>query len=559
LLLSSRIRRAVTVAATAAVTLTMTFVALPANAVEPIVDGPLALPSVSAFVVDGAHHHLLFGSGTHQNGVLVTDLSGTVVTTLAASGGINDISIAPGGVYAYAASPVLDKIYQINLATLTVSDTFSMPAGDCPVSVAVVSATYVAFGYTCDSQFGGVGVLNTSTRAVNVVAGPYYNPFVRAVPNSTQFISGSIGEDPAQFGLWNAGTGTPVAVIGLGGLGTCENLGDIAVSPDGSSFVVACGYPYFHAEYATADFSPVATYVTNAYPTAAAFSPDGNYLAAGMDGQYKDDVAVFHHTPGDTTKVYSADYADDQTAEPTTPPHGVAFSADSTQLYALADDTSVSPAEIYLLTLPVSSAPTYPPPPPVVPPVVVPPVVQPTFSTLSLAVPSAGVVGHPVTVAGTLRFANGSFATNDLVTVTSSIGGVVTVGQATVDASGGFSYTEIPSKVGLTTVTASYAGDARHFPSRSTTSLTVTRAGAKLGIGVAHLRGKVYVVTAHLTSWGANRKVKITANNKVIANAKVNAKGLLVVRFTRKLRTSFVASFVGDANDYSVSMKVTLR
>ena len=83
------------------------------------------------------------------------------------------------------------------------------------------------------------------------------------------------------------------------------------------------------------DFSAIATYSANPYPSAAAFSPDGNYLAGGMDGVYDDDVAMFHHTDGST--VYSLDYTDSQTAGPVTPRHGLAFSADSTQLFALAD------------------------------------------------------------------------------------------------------------------------------------------------------------------------------------------------------------------------------
>ena len=53
-----------------------------------------------------------------------------------------------------------------------------------------------------------------------------------------------------------------------------------------------------------------------------------------MDGVYEDDVAMFNHRR--RLQVYSLDYSDNETAGPTTPPHGLAFSADSTQLYALA-------------------------------------------------------------------------------------------------------------------------------------------------------------------------------------------------------------------------------
>ena len=60
----------------------------------------------------------------------------------------------------------------------------------------------------------------------------------------------------------------------------------------------------------------------------------------------------------------------------------------------------------------------------------------------------------------------------------------------------------------------------------------------------------MYAVTAHLTSWGVNRHVVISANKKIIGNGVVNSKGLLTVHFTRKKATTFMAVFTGDNNDY---------
>src|SRR4051812_10618648 len=115
------------VAVAAAATLATTFSAVPAHAVEPIVDGPLDINSVSAFVADNAHGHLLFGSAGTSNGVLVTDLSGNTVTTLVGTASIDDISISSDGQYAFAASKAIDKIYQLDLGTLTLTHTFSLP------------------------------------------------------------------------------------------------------------------------------------------------------------------------------------------------------------------------------------------------------------------------------------------------------------------------------------------------------------------------------------------------------------------------------------------------
>ncbi|BEP14571.1 hypothetical protein acdb102_28820 [Acidothermaceae bacterium B102] len=558
---SRRFRRSLSAAIACGGMLTTTLVAVPAHAVEPIVDGPLAFSSPRALTVDSAHSHLLFASGS-TNGVIVTDLDGNVDTTVATAGTISDIAMSPDGLYAYASSAApLTKIYQIKLADLTVVP-FSLPAGDCPDSVTVVNATYIAFGYACDGQWGGVGVLKTTDGTVHVT-GSEYNPRVRAVPGTTHFISGSVGEDPAQIGLWTVGTGTPSSVIASASVGSCDNLGDIAVNPDGSTFVLACGFPYTHQEFSTVDFSGVATYTSGTYPTAAAFSPDGNYLAAGMNGIYWDDVAVFNH--GDGSKVYSFDNSDGGSG-PTTPPRGLAFSADSTQLYALAYNTNITPNELYLVTLPVSSAPTFPPvdPPPVAPPVVTPPTGIPTphpptgtpravpvASEISVASPPRRFVGQPFDLAGTLSFVNGASAAGFPISVTQTVNGVTTgVGSTTTTAGGAFVYPITPNAVGSVTYTVGFVGDTSHYASTAVTATMGARAPAQLALTVAKVKGKVYVVTAHLTSWGVNRHVLISANKKIIGNGVVNAKGLLSVHFTRKKPTTFMAVFTGDRNDY---------
>jgi hypothetical protein len=561
---SGQLKRVFTMATSTAVVSVTVLSAVPAHATEPVVSDPLDLPAVTAFAVDSAHGQLLFGSGTKQNGVLVTDLSGVTVTTLAASAGISDIAVSADGTVAYAAaSAPLAKIYKIDLASLTVVDTYTLPAADCVSSLAVVSPTSVAFGFTCDSQFGGVGNLNPATRVVTSVSGPYYNPFVRAVPHTTRFISGSIGLSPAQAALWDVATGTPTSVISLNSLGTCESLEDLAVAPGGATFVAACGYPYYHAEYSTTDFSAVATYATNPYPTAAAFSPNGSLLAAGMNGLYQNDVALFHHTASNTSAVFSLDYTDSDTAEPTTPPHGLAFSADSSQLYSLAEDSSSSPATIWLVTLGTDGPPTFPPvsppPPPVSPPPVSPPPAPPVMSTVTITAPQIIKVGQPVTFTGKLWFVDYAALAGKVVTLSAAVGGVTTTGQATVDATGSYRFSIYPSRVGTMVTTATFAGDVKHLSSHGGVVMSVIRATPKLTLSATKAHGKVYVVTAHLSAWYGSKSVKILAGKKVIAAGKVSAKGLLTVRYQRKVTTRLVAVYGGDATDVPAKVTLTLR
>ena len=370
-----------------------------ARAVIPQGSTQLALTGVSAFVVDDAHNHLLFGSGDGQNGVLVTTLAGASVTTLITTAPIDDITLAPDGTYGYAASNNLDKIYQIDLASLTVTQTFSMAANICPDSVAFVSSTDVAFGYACHGQSGGVGVLNPVDGTVNAASSSAgYEPIVRAIPGTTQVVAVDHNLSEAVTAVLETASGTPVQLRDTSnqtyGLGDCEYLNDIAVSPDGTNILTACGSPYRQTEYSLADLSPVASYVTNPYATAVAYSPDGTLVAAGMNGIYNPDVALFNHD--DATRVYALDYTNSQTAGATTPARGLQFSSDSSTLYAVSVDDNVTPHKVKLVTLPTIDNGT---PPPVVAPVRVT-----TAVTLSVP-PVTHHVGRSITYSGRLAAA----------------------------------------------------------------------------------------------------------------------------------------------------------
>jgi hypothetical protein len=550
------------VAVVGAATLATTFAAVPAHAVEPIVSDALAFPSVSAFVVDGLHHHLLFGGGSAHNGVLVTDTAGVTVTTATTAGGVDDITLSPDGTTAYAASSAVDKIYKIDLATFVVTP-ISLPAGDCPVSVAAVSATLVAFGYTCNASFGGVGVLNVTTSAVQISGGSdYYAPTVRALKGTTKFVAANHMLSETVAGEFQASTGAPVLMHDTSsfsyGLPSCEYMSDMAISPDGQSLLVACGngYDTLLREYAIADFTASGTYPAGTPVTSAAYSPDGNYVGAGMNGDYDDDFAVFKN---DTSLLYSLDYGEDYSgnAGPSTPAHGVAFSADGTQFYTLAANDPDEPNTVWLVTLPATSVPTFPPvsPPPTsttgssstsTPTTTA----KPVASTITVVSPPRQFVGHAFAVSGTLAFA-GLPAAGVTIQVSKTLNGVTTpVGTTTTTATGAFSYSITPTAIGVVTYSAGFVGDLGHYGSSASAETTGARAPAAVTLKVAKVKGKVYAVTVHLASWGVNRHVLISANKKVIGKGVVNSKGILTVHFTRKKATTFVAVFTGDANDF---------
>src|ERR1700722_14620083 len=73
----------------------------PASAPAPV---PLPISSYYQMVVDAAHGHIFISQGSSsQDGILVTDLSGQVITTITGQSGVVGITLSPDGSTLYAA------------------------------------------------------------------------------------------------------------------------------------------------------------------------------------------------------------------------------------------------------------------------------------------------------------------------------------------------------------------------------------------------------------------------------------------------------------------------
>src|SRR4051812_21813845 len=71
--------------------------------------------------VDAAHQHIFFSQGNGSTGILVTDLSGTPITTIADEPGATGLALSADGGTLYAALADGDVIAAIDTATLTES------------------------------------------------------------------------------------------------------------------------------------------------------------------------------------------------------------------------------------------------------------------------------------------------------------------------------------------------------------------------------------------------------------------------------------------------------
>lgn len=509
----------------------------PVGPVDP--NATLPTTSVVQMVVDSVHHQLFISTGAATNSLLVTNESGAVTATIALNGASglalvgNDLYVGESG-----ASDIAD----IDTSTLAVSRRLATGANTCPTSVAVVASRYVTYGLSCDHQWGSVDVIDLASALLTPVAVPgvnlFYNPIVRAVPNSTTAIVGDLGLSSPGLSIVNV-SGSPAVVKFVWDLANgCENLQDLAMSPDGQSFVPACGWPYHHDVFSTTDLSQTDSYPTGTYPAAAAYSPDGNTFAGGTQFSYAKALYVLSTTKGDHTLGLVEDFGNAWG----TAPQAVGFSADGGTVFAIAKawlGTGTWSFALHALT--ITKAPV----------------------ALVLSVPPAMGVGVPVAFAGRVTFADGLQHAVQLHVTRSFNGTTTTLPPVTTSlGENQFTFTDTNNTTGTATYTVSYAGGAFTQAGSVTQTVLVSRVRPALAITRQVSAGGAAIVTATLVGGLKNRTVTITAKpsnapTTVVAKGVVDHFGKLSGPYHLKAQTTFTATYTGDAQYLPASVTIT--
>jgi hypothetical protein len=409
------------------------------------------LPTTNVFqmVVDSAHHQLFISTGLATDSLLVTDDSGVVTHTIALAGA-EGITLEGGKLY--VAESGASDIAVINTRNLKVTHRYSTGTGTCPESVALVASRYLTVGLNCPFDFGSVDVLDltTPTPTPSVVPGyPLYHPLVRAVPNSTTAIVGEAGLSPSGVSIVDV-AGTPTVTKTVWELANgCANLEDLAVSPDGQSFVPACGAPYEHDVFSTTDLTQTDSYQTGTYPDAAAFSPNGLEFAGGTGFSYANVLYVLSTTPGNHLVGLATNFGTPWEATP----QGLGFSSKGDVLFAVTRAWLGTGTESYQLQS-ISLAPT---------PVVV-----------DVSAPATSAVGAPLQVTGTVTFADGHKHAVQLQVTRRWRGVTTTLPPVTTSGAGNvFSFTDTPAARGKVNYTVEFAGDVFNMPGSDSAKVNV--------------------------------------------------------------------------------------
>jgi hypothetical protein len=138
------------------------------------------------------------------------------------------------------------------------------------------------------------------------------------------------------------------------------------------------------------------------------------------------------------------------------------------------------------------------------------------------------------------------------------------------NASGAYSYRDVPAVGGPITWVASWVGDATRAPSTASRTVTIARTATALTMKTsasAYAYGGRATVTIHLGTTYNRRDVYVYARplgptvgaapGTLIAHATVNKLGNVVVTYTMRARTTITVRFLGDYRYGAASRAVT--
>ncbi len=424
----------------------------------------LPITSFGRIVADTAHGHL-FLSSSSQNEILVTDLAGQQVATITGQDGVLGMALSPDGSTLYAALSADNAVSAIDTATLQQTASYPLGSGNTPRDVAVQSGkVWVSYSNGTGGWPGAVGDINVGAaspafQTQAAMGGWYSAPDLAADPQDTGvLIAAQPGISPTSVTSYNVSADPATVTAQSSYFQNCGNENDIAVAPGGSEFTLACGWPYNHYRYSTADLHQLGFYPTTSYPDAVALDTSGD-AAAGLDNIYGPDLYIYH---ADSTTSLNVFTLPGSSTDFTVARRGLAWAPDGSKLFVVLGSIANSPGSY---SLQVIDNPTF------------------TRSALTLTGPSAADITKPVTLTGKLTLGGITPPAGTAITVTRWVsGGPDQTFTLTTAADGSYTLTDTPPAVGQYTYTASYSGDANTASAAATQTVNVTLIPSKLQI-----------------------------------------------------------------------------
>jgi len=310
---------------------------LPTNIAEADVSTALQITSFYQIVADTAHNHLFISQGSSsQNHIVVTNLAGQQVSTIANQNGVEGIALSPDGKTLYAALGASHAVSAINTTTLVQTASYPVGNANTPLDVAIQSGkVWVSYdtGTAGAAAIGDIDLTaNTPTfETQSAMGGWYAAPEIAADPQDTGvLVAAEPGLSPTSVASYDT-TAEPATVRAQNASFTnCENQRDLAVVPGGSEFILACGWPYAHYRYSSADLSQQGSYASTNYPDAVAFDANGDVAAGAENGASPTDLFVYRPNGDTPVNTYNLVNSGGDLV-----PRGLAWSPDGSKLFAV--------------------------------------------------------------------------------------------------------------------------------------------------------------------------------------------------------------------------------
>jgi YVTN family beta-propeller protein len=444
----------------------------PASAASAAAPVSLPIGSYYQMVVDAAHGQIFISQGSSsQNGILVTDLSGQVITTITGQSGVVGIALSPDGSTLYAALSTGDAVTAISTATLTQTASYPLPGGDSPFNVAVQSGN-IWVSYDTGAAFAAaIGFFDPSAPSPSLqtpaaMGGWSSAPQLAADPQDTGVLVAA-GPGTSASGLASYDTAAnPVTTLAGSPTGpaVCGNEQDLAVAPGGSEFAVACHDPgTVDHVYSTASLSVLRSLgspTSPAFPVAISYDAAGDIAAGTTNNVPSPDLYVY--PPGGTTALNTYTLYSLSTLGGILQPRGLAWAPDGSQVFGVL-------SRITSFALAVITNPTAPRLDPTTTILSCQPgtvaIGQATSCTAIVTDTTPGATPPAGEVSFTSDTTGGSLSSNSCALSPGS-----TIGQASCAVS----YTPGQTGSGTQTISASYGGDGSHAASSGQAALTVT-------------------------------------------------------------------------------------
>ncbi len=465
--------------------------ALPALAASPVT---LPIASYYQMAVDAAHGHIFISQGSSgQDGILVTDLTGQVVTTITGQAGVVGITLSPDGSTLYAALSTGDAVTAISTATLTQTASYPLAAGDSPYNVAVQSGK-IWVSYNTGTLFAAaIGYFDPSAaspalQAPAVMGGWESAPQLAADPADTGVLV-AIGADTSIAGLASYDTAAnPVSTIAgsPGGLPVCGNEQDLAVAPGGSEFTVACrDTEAVDHVYSTTSLSLLRSLGSSTYPAlpvAIAYDAAGDVAAGTTTFVPSPDLYIY--PPGGTTSLNAYTLYALSGLGGILAPRGLGWLPDGSQVFGVLNRTT----SYALAVITNPAVPQHDSTDTVVNCSLVAFAVGQTTSCTAVVTDTAS---GPTTPTGVVTFASdtsgGSFSSSSCTLSADNVIG---------EASCSFSYTPGQASPTAEIITATYGGDGSHAASSGQAALVVTLRATATAVTCQHVKPGLAKCTA---------------------------------------------------------------